>query len=419
MNIDIPKGVQTFNTEESFQVKYLENKIAQTFKQWGYDRILLPTIEYYDVHKKGLGKYLINKTFRLIDRTDGEIITLRADYTSQIARYIASLRKKEFPIRYYYSGIIYRYESPKADKTWEIRQTGIELIGSNFLEADAEVIAIASNVIHDLGIDNFQIDLNNIKLFNAIKKILKLDENRFNKFMEHIKNREIYYLKGFLRDFDIDETLKEFITNIPKLQGDINFIKQLKNKMSNYPEIQNVFDEFIKIYNILEHYQLNEKVFFDLGEPKEFSYYTGIVFEIFIKDFKKPIGQGGRYDDLLGKYNGDYPATGFAFDILSLWKYLVEKNLIQEKNKKDFYIIDITQDKDNAYLIAKELRKKGYSVARDITEREVNESIKFAFDNGFRQVIVIGIDSIPDSIYIYTDLEHFQKKKINNFLKEL
>ena len=58
-------------------------------------------------------------------------------------------------------------------------------------------------------------------------------------------------------------------------------------------------------------------------------------------------------------------------------------------------------------------------MARDITNRKVKESIKFAFNNGFKQVIVIGIDSIPDDIYIYTDLEHFQKKKINKFLKEL
>ncbi len=419
MHIDLPKGIRAFNEKESFEIKYIEDKISKIFHLWGYERLLLPTIEYFEVHKKGIGKDLENKTFRLIDRAEGEIITLRADFTSQIARYIASLQKKEFPIRYYYSGNIFRYLPPKGSNLWERRQIGIELIGVSELEADAEIIAIASNVLNKLGINNFQIDINNTNIFDTLKNILNLSDNEYSEFMGYIKNKEIYYLKDFCDKRNIPENLKEFIIGIPKFQGGIETVKILKEKLKNYQKLVDSFEELIKINEILEEYSLNANIVFDIGEPKEFSYYTGIVFEIFIKGFNKVIGHGGRYNNLLSRYNGNYPATGFAFDLFYLWEYIRKNNLIKEKNEKDFFIIDTTHNKKVAYQLAKFLREKGFSVARDIIKREVKDSLQFAFKNNYKKAVVIGLDSLEENIYIYTNLDEYEKKKLEEFMKSI
>ncbi len=419
MHIDLPKGIRAFNTDESFQIKYLEDKISKIFQLWGYERLLLPTIEYFDVHKKGIGKDLANKTFRLIDRAEGEIITLRADFTSQIARYIASLQKKEFPIRYYYSGNIFRYLPPKGTNLWERRQIGIELIGVSELEADAEIIAIASNTLKKLNVENFQIDINNTNIFDNLKNILELSEEEYSQFMGFIKNKEIYYLKEFCKNKKIEESLKEFVIGIPKFQGGIDTVVKLKEKLKNYEDLVKSFDELIKINSILEEYDLHGNIIFDIGEPKEFSYYTGIVFEIFIKGFNMVIGHGGRYNNLLSKYNGDYPATGFAFDLFYLWEYITRNNLIKEKNEKDFFIIDTTHNKKAAYQLAKYLREKGFSVARDIIKREVKDSLQFAFKNNYKKAVVIGLDSLEENIYIYTNLNEYEKKNIKEFMNSL
>jgi len=419
LHIDLPKGIRAFNEKESFEIKYIEDKISKIFHLWGYERLLLPTIEYFEVHKKGIGKDLENKTFRLIDRAEGEIITLRADFTSQIARYIASLQKKEFPIRYYYSGNIFRYLPPKGSNLWERRQIGIELIGVSELEADAEIIAIASNVLNKLGINNFQIDINNTNIFDTLKNILNLSDNEYSEFMGYIKNKEIYYLKDFCDKRNIPENLKEFIIGIPKFQGGIETVKILKEKLKNYQKLVDSFEELIKINEILEEYSLNANIVFDIGEPKEFSYYTGIVFEIFIKGFNKVIGHGGRYNNLLSRYNGNYPATGFAFDLFYLWEYIRKNNLIKEKNEKDFFIIDTTHNKKVAYQLAKFLREKGFSVARDIIKREVKDSLQFAFKNNYKKAVVIGLDSLEENIYIYTNLDEYEKKKLEEFMKSI
>ncbi|WP_457640572.1 ATP phosphoribosyltransferase regulatory subunit [Persephonella sp.] len=419
MNIDIPAGVRVFNRKETSQIKSIQSKISDIFERWGYEEIILPSFEFFEVHKKGLGEEIENRAFKLIDRSNGEILTLRADFTSQIARYFATLKEKKFPKRYYYTGNIFRYVHPKADRLWERRQTGIELIGVPELEADAEVITVAAQALQNLNISDFQIDINNVEIFNEIKNILNLDDEEFKKFMNYIKNREIYYLQEFVNSRKIDENLRDFIINIPKLQGDISLIKELKEKVKIYPSLVEILKKLERIYSILFEYGIKDRIVFDLGEPKEFSYYTGLVFEIFIKDFSKPVGYGGRYDSLISKYNGEIPATGFAFDLFNIWEYMCEKGLFERKAEKDFYIIDLTSNKKLAYKIGKVLREKGYKVGRDIIKRDLKNSLKFAFDEGYRKVIVVGLDSVEKDVYIYTSEDSFEKLNINEFLEKI
>jgi len=170
LNISLPKGVKSFSPLETAQLEYIQSKISSTFELWGYEKLYLPDFEYFEVHKKGIGNSFQNLTFRFVDRYEGENLTLRADFTAQIARYISSLKEKEFPARYYYNDDVYRYIVPKAEKLWQIRQIGVELIGSDRYEADAEIIAVAVNSLKNLRITNFQIDINNVEIFHALKK---------------------------------------------------------------------------------------------------------------------------------------------------------------------------------------------------------------------------------------------------------
>jgi ATP phosphoribosyltransferase regulatory subunit len=413
LKIDLPKGVRCFNTQDSFLLDYIEKTIEKNFHLWGYEKLYLPTIEYYDVHSQIFSQETRKNLFRLIDRYDGEILILRTDFTTQIARYVASLKEKEFPLRFYYCGDIFRYTIPKGDKLYEKKQIGIELIGIPQLEADAEVIAVAVSSLKNLGIDNFQIDLNNVKLYSALKEVLNLSEEHYNEFLKYIKNREIYNLEKFANNLTKDQFLKDFIISIPMLNGTYEKFSSFKESLKLYPKIYNVFQELDLIYSILKEYDLHHQIFFDLSEPREFNYYTGIVFEIFIKDYSKPVGYGGRYDTLLKQYDGDCPATGFAFDTLTLLDYLKKTKPL--KNIKEYYIIDTTEDKKLAYQIAKALREKGFSVARDIIKRPYNISIDFAYKNGFKNVILITLENGQKKVYIYNQ----KKEKIELNLRDI
>ncbi|WP_425480259.1 ATP phosphoribosyltransferase regulatory subunit [Persephonella marina] len=419
LNIDIPAGVRVYNRIETSQIKYIQDRISEIFERWGYEEITLPSFEFFSVHSRGFGEEIENRAFKFIDRNSGEILTLRADFTSQIARYFASLKKKTVPKRYYYSGDIFRYVIPKADRLWERKQMGVELIGVKELEADAEVIAVAVQSLENLGIKNYQIDINNVKIFDTVKDLLGLDRESFITFMDYVRKREVYSIERFISDFDVEDRLKEFVVRIPEIQGDITVIQNLKEELKDFPELIKSLESIEKVYNILSDYGISDRVIFDIGEPKEFSYYTGIVFEIFIRDYSRPIGQGGRYDSLISKYDGNIPATGFAFDLLNIWEYMKLSGRIHEIKKKDFFIIDLTREKRSAYRIGKILREKGYSVGRDIVKREFKKSLEFAFEEGYSKAIVIGLDSTEKDIYIYSSMDSFEKLNLEEFLRKI
>ncbi|RUM60134.1 MAG: ATP phosphoribosyltransferase regulatory subunit [Persephonella sp.] len=437
MKIDIPLGVRVYNRKETEEIEYILKKIRKIFERWGYERIILPTFEYYDVHKRGLSKNLREKTFKPIDRTTGDILALRSDFTAQVARYYASLKEKDKPKRYYYLGRIFRYYSPKSNKLWENFQLGLELIGVPRLEAEAEIISIAVMSLRELNIKNYQIDINNIKIYKVLKEILALSEEEYLIFMDIIKQRKkfLFYtdvnqyindiipsckpdktqisenLKSLQKKINDNVDIKSFIDTILENQFDIESLKELINSVKDYSGLVSALNELIDIYSILEEYEVNENIIFDLGEPREFSYYTGIVFEIFIQDFEKQIGQGGRYDNLMEKYDGSIPAVGFAFNILNIWEYLSSKNLLNIPSKRDFYIIDTSNNKRRAYKIAKKLREKGYNVARDILDRDYRKSLEFAIKEGYKNVILIFEDNEKEICLC----KRVDVKNLNNF----
>ncbi len=406
--IDIPSGVRVYNPEEQKQISAIENTLASVFSLWGYDEIGLPYFEYYDVHKIALGENLEDKTFRFIDRYDGKTLVLRADFTAQIARYAASLKKIELPLKLYYRGTVFRYEPPKKNRLWEIKQAGIELIGSDKIEADAEIIAIAIGSMEELGIKDFQVDINNVAIFYEIKKILNLSDEKFKQFMSFIKRKELFSLKRFVDETKPPSALSDFILELPFYQGDVSLLEDLKIKLKEFPTLVGHIDRLIKIKEILDSYEISEKVIFDLSEPREFSYYTGIVFEIFTNKIKQPLGSGGRYDNLISKFNGKLPAVGAGFDINAIWEVVKEK----KKVKKDFFIVNVFYDKSLAYKVAQSLRKKGYKVGRDLIDRPIEKSLEYAFSQGYDKVIVLGVDNNKEKAYLYSNKEKYTEKNI-------
>ncbi|HJM41993.1 MAG TPA: ATP phosphoribosyltransferase regulatory subunit, partial [Nitrospinota bacterium] len=127
------------------------------------------------------------------------------------------------------------------------------------------------------------------------------------------------------------------------------------------------------------------------SEVRGFNYYTGTVFEVFSPLAGYPICSGGRYDDLVGRFGASVPATGFAIDVGGLF----ETMKLQEREPSaplgpDVFLIDFSRRKDRALGLAKDLRNRGFRVARDIIRRTLPASLKFARATGFRYAVVLG-----------------------------
>ena len=126
--------------------------------------------------------------------------------------------------------------------------------------------------------------------------------------------------------------------------------------------VQNIRD----VYRILKLYGLEKYILIDLTEVRGFDYYTGILFEVFVKGIGYEIGSGGRYDSLLAKFGFDCPSTGFALDVERLLAAIDAQGIELKTDRVDILLIDFNKDKSAAIKLAKALRDKGCNVARDI-----------------------------------------------------
>ncbi|MBU4601553.1 ATP phosphoribosyltransferase regulatory subunit, partial [bacterium] len=157
--MNIPEGLNDLLPEEVFKRRFLENKISQVFAEWGYQEIITPTFEFYEMLAKGAGSIMEKEMIKFFDRK-GNIVALRPEMTTPIARVASTKMQLEpKPSRLYYLGNVFRYDDLKTGNRKEFNQAGVELIGVNSKEADAEVIALAVECLKNSGLKKFFIDI--------------------------------------------------------------------------------------------------------------------------------------------------------------------------------------------------------------------------------------------------------------------
>ncbi|HEY7533903.1 MAG TPA: ATP phosphoribosyltransferase regulatory subunit, partial [Nitrospiraceae bacterium] len=145
------------------QVRRLEQDFLDEVERWGYQEIILPTFEYLDVLAPGVEAELIEKCYKLADRTTGRMLLLRPDATAQIARTVGmGLTGSSIPLRLSYRTSVFRHEPEHAGRDREIFQVGAELIGVNDVAGDSEIIALLIECLRGVGLRSFTVSLGHV-----------------------------------------------------------------------------------------------------------------------------------------------------------------------------------------------------------------------------------------------------------------
>jgi len=398
--MNIPEGLNDLFPEEVLKRRLLENKISQVFKEWGYQEIITPTFEFYDMLARGAGSIMKKEMIKFFDR-EGNIIALRPEMTTPLARVTSTKMQQEpKPLRFYYMGNVFRYDDFKVGGQREFCQAGVELIGVNSKKADAEVIALAVECLKNSGLKNFFIDIGHINFFNGIMQSIKAEEKRKLEIKEAILNKDFVLLEKILSFSDIKDKEKELILKMPTLRGREEVLEEAENMICNKLSLS-ALKEIKKVYNLLRDYGLEEYVLIDLGIIRDFDYYTGIIFEGYTDYLGFPICGGGRYDKLCSKFGENLPSTGFAAGLERLIMALERENINSlDLKKPDQYLVCYQNDKDNfrkALKSAKNLRKKGLIVELEVGKREFAEVLNYARSKGIKYIVIV-VDNQPNKI---------------------
>lgn len=389
----VPEGVQDYLPDECYNKRIIEDTIRRVFFSNGYDEIETPVFEYFDVFTGEKASIQQEQMLKILE-AGGRILVMRPDVTMPIARIAATKFKKSLlPLRLSYISNVYRYEELQIGKQREVAQAGIELMGVEGPEADAEVISTAIQALLQVGLKDFQIDIGQVEFFKGLVEEAGLDPQSTEELRLFIEQKNMLALELFLQELSISDKLKEVLLGLPQMYGNIEVLGKVAQSTQN-PRCQRAIENIYEVYSILKAYELDDYITFDLGMVHSLNYYTGIIFRGITKNLGFPICGGGRYDGLLSEFGYDLPATGFAIGIKRLLITLERQESLKPIPKIEVLVVFDGLNRKEGYALTRKLRKEGKRVEVFLSTNSNSDPEAYANAKGISKVIRVNNASI-------------------------
>ncbi len=412
-----PEGMDDlYGDEYQFKnetIKRMEN----VFRSFGYKNIMTPTIEYYYLYSELEDSLSKDQMFKLIDK-DGKILVLKPDATIPVARMAGANYKssKEY-LKFSYVTNIFRLSNQKNGEKREFVQGGIEYLGNDKPDCDGEVIAMAIKCLLQCGLEDFHIDLGQVKFLDSLIEELDIDGERKKQLYSLIENKNYGDLKEFLTQIDIPLEYKETLMKVPRLYGKPEKVMLAAKDLVLNKKMEEALLNLSSVYNILKDYNMEKFICFDLGFTKALGYYTGMIFKGYIDSFGEIILSGGRYDELTKNFGVSKPACGFGINLNKLVEVMEMLNIEKEgDNLTDFLILYKDAFRGNAIRLAENLRNMGFVVEADSSEKSIREYMDSSKHKKTKEILEIDKDSVK-IVSIYKN--QINRCSINQFIKSL
>jgi histidyl-tRNA synthetase len=377
------KGFADYLPPESLKRKKVREIVEKWFSLFGFLPVETPVVEFDELMR---GDSLpsegedeaVSERFRLQDR-GGRNLGLRYEFTFQLARLFKENPNIKLPFKRYQIGPVFRDEPIRTGRTRQFTQCDVDIIGDSSVRADAECLALVSEILKELKIKDFEIQVNNRKLLQSLIESVQI--NRVKEAMRMLDKLEK------LGEDEVKAELKKIadtnqIVTLFKLLGkDLEFFK--KNAFPGADEL-----EALRL--ACSNYGIKIRV--NPTMTRGFSYYTGNVFE-FLTAKKTAVIGGGRYDKAVGKFsNREIPAVGISFSLEALsGLFKSEIDALKVDGIPGVLVLSLGQDK-MAVKLAQALRKKGVSCVVD--SRKPGKALEWANAYGVQWVVFVGDEEV-------------------------
>ena len=309
-----PDGVRDIYGVECTRKAAIQNRILEIFHLYGYQDIETPTFEFFDIFNESRGSVKAKEMFKFFDR-DNHTLVLRPDETPAIARCVTKyFTEEDMPLRLCYLERTFINNTSYQGRLKEAAQTGVELIGDDSSDADAEILAMVIRALKAAGLTEFQVELGEVDFFRGLLEEAGMDEEMEEKLRELIENKNYFGVEELVMEQPIPQELKDAFLKLPELFGSLEEIQAAREFTKN-PRALRAIDRLEEVNRILEYYDLSEYVSYDLGMLSQYQYYTGIIFKAYTYGTGDYIVNGGRYDKLLVQFGKDAPPVGFGISV--------------------------------------------------------------------------------------------------------
>ena len=360
------------------------------FHRYGYRDIETPTFEFFDIFKKERGSAGTREMYKLFDRENNTLV-LRPDMTPSIARCVAKYFMDETgPLRLCYLAQTFLHSASYQGRSNESTQTGVELIGDDSSDGDAEMIALVIDALQVSGLKEFQVELGQVEFYRGLVEESGMDEETQEKLRELIESKNYFGVEELLTEQTMPEKLKQVFLKLPELFGDIEQIRFARGMTDNLRALRAI-DRLERVQEILDGYGLGDYVSYDLGMLSKYSYYTGIIFKAYTYGTGEYLVTGGRYDKLLVQFGKDTPAVGFAIVVDQLMLALSRQKIDIEIEQVKRIVLYESGAREMAIRLAKYFRGAGENVQliRKPAGQSVLDYVSYARRNQVGQLLYL------------------------------
>ena len=376
------RGTRDILPEEVGYWQFIEATVKEILSRAVYQEIRAPIFEQTALFERGIGEAtdVVGKEMYTFSSRGDQSITLRPEGTAGVVRaYIQNKLYAQGGVqRLWYTGPMFRYERPQAGRQRQFHQVGLELIGCDAPRADAEVIALATDILQTLGLKNLELDINSVgngedraQYREALVSYLEPYQNDLD------KDSQDRLTRNPLRILDSkDPKTQEIAQNAPKITEHLSAGSKKH------------FDTVLQLLTDLKiKYQINHCL------VRGLDYYTHTAFEIKSADLgaQATVCGGGRYDGLVKELGGpETQAVGWAIGMERLVLLLQQINSTFV-NSPDLYIVSRGEVAEaQGLLLAQKLRSLDLGVELDLSGSAFGKQFKRADRSGAVACLIIG-----------------------------
>lgn len=431
----MPKGTRDFGPIQMARRNFILDTIKETFKLFGFQQLETPAMEnlstltgkYGDEGDQLLFKILNSGDFlKNVENQDLETGTsavlpkvaekgLRYDLTVPFARYVVMNRNEiTFPFKRFQIQPVWRADRPQKGRYREFYQCDADVVGTDSLICELEILLMIKRVFAKLRITDFSIKVNNRKILTGLAEVIgekgregelcvaidKLDKIGWEKVQEELTQRNF-----------TEEAIAQLSPIIDLKEGNKGKLEFLKSYLVSSEMGRRGIEELEEVFDLLASYGEDQAhIDFDVVLARGLSYYTGAIFEVKVNNVSiGSVSGGGRYDNLTGVFGLEgVSGVGFSFGVDRIYDVMDELGLFPEENLGNTKVL-ITYFDQNGFTyglkVLNRLREAGISSELYPDDAKIKKQFTYADKKQVPFVVILGDNEITEEKVSLKDLQ--------------
>ncbi|HEY5825452.1 MAG TPA: histidine--tRNA ligase [Cyclobacteriaceae bacterium] len=440
----LPKGTRDFGPAQMAKRQFIFDNIKKVFQKYGFQPLETPAMEnlttltgkYGDEGDQLLFKVLNSGDFlKDVDATNLEtrnskLVTsdisekgLRYDLTVPFARYVVMNRgEMTFPFKRYQIQPVWRADRPQKGRYREFYQCDADVVGTDSLICEAEIILMINEVFKSLSISDYTIKVNHRGVLAGLAELAGAKENQMSLFVAIDKLDKIgeAKVKEELISRGFDSKSLDVVFEILNYKGTTEEkIKYLTDKFASSEGGKKGIKDLIESFSLLKDYGVtNDHVEFDIALARGLSYYTGCIFEVKINNVAiGSVSGGGRYDNLTGGFGlPNVSGVGISFGVDRIYDAMEELKVFSESTQASSKVLICHFDEESKRYGLKVLQTlRDHNIASEIYPDtvKINKQLDYANKKMIPFTIVIGSDEVKSGVLAFKDMRVGEQSKLS------